>query len=297
MHLSSNSALWAASTLLWAASTSAQQAPSPTAQLNAMTYKGCFSSSDPLTSKGGYQFQTQGYCQTVCAPLGKAVMGLTSGDECWCGDKLPASSSKVSDSECNQPCKGFNKNECGGSNKWTVYLTGTNNNVGSVGGGGDDDSSSIAPSPTQKNGPSPKPTKAPVVSVITVGGQTQTVTQPNAQSTGADGASPSPSKKSSPASTAGIAAGVVVGVVLVGAAIGGAFFFLRRRKRRAIEDEYRRNAAANSLGNGGKPGSASSISDSRLEPSVMMQRRMSDGSMADNQDYSRRILKVTNPEN
>jgi cell wall integrity and stress response component len=29
---------------------------------------------------------------------------------------------------------------------------------------------------------------------------------------------------------------------------------------------------------------------------VMMQRRMSDGSIADNQDYSRRILKVTNPD-
>ncbi len=57
-----------------------------------------------------------------------------------------------------------------------------------------------------------------------------------------------------------------------------------------MEEEYRRNVAG---GYGAKPptSSAGSVSD-RLEPSVMMQRRQSDGSIADNQDYSRRILKV-----
>jgi cell wall integrity and stress response component len=90
-------------------------------------------------------------------------------------------------------------------------------------------------------------------------------------------------------SRAGIAAGAVVGIIAVAAIIGGVWFYLRARKRRAVEEEYRRNATINSFI---KPGSTSSISDSRLEPSVMMQRRMSDGSIADNQDYSRRILKV-----
>jgi cell wall integrity and stress response component len=103
-------------------------------------------------------------------------------------------------------------------------------------------------------------------------------------------ASGSSSSGKSGGSKAGIAAGVVVGIIVVGAIIGGAWFYLRARKRRAVEEEYRRNATINSFI--AKPGSASSISDSRLEPSVMMQRRMSDGSIADNQDYSRRILKV-----
>jgi len=92
--------------------------------------------------------------------------------------------------------------------------------------------------------------------------------------------------------TAGIAAGVVVSVLAVSAILGGVWFFLRSRRRRAVEEEYRRNAAINNFTGGGKPGSEPSLSDSRLEPSVMMQRRMSDGSIADNQDYSRRILKV-----
>lgn len=105
---------------------------------------------------------------------------------------------------------------------------------------------------------------------------------------------PEPSDDGKP-NVAGIAAGVVVGVVALIAIAGGLFFFLRNRKRKALEEEYQRNAAANSYSNL-KPAtsSAGSTSDSRLEPSVMMQRRQSDGSIADNQDYSRRILKVTN---
>ncbi len=59
-----------------------------------------------------------------------------------------------------------------------------------------------------------------------------------------------------------------------------------------MEEEYRRNQAS-TYTVGGKPTNRSSMSDSRLEPSVMLQRRQSDGSIADNQDYSRRILKVS----
>jgi cell wall integrity and stress response component len=86
--------------------------------------------------------------------------------------------------------------------------------------------------------------------------------------------------------------------VAIAAIAGGAFIFVRNKKRREVEEEYRRNAAVSSFIHGGKPpsssGGASSFNDMRLDPAVMAQRRMSDGSIADNQDYSRRILKVTN---
>lgn len=84
---------------------------------------------------------------------------------------------------------------------------------------------------------------------------------------------------------------MVVGIVVLSAVAGGIIFFLRNRKRRAVEEEYHRNVAG---GYDAKlpTSSAGSVSDARLEPSVMMQRRQSDGSIADNQDYSRRILKV-----
>lgn len=101
--------------------------------------------------------------------------------------------------------------------------------------------------------------------------------------------------KSGP-NTAGIAAGVVVGVAVIAGAIGGFFFWMRRRRNAEIEEDHRRNAAVNAFINGSKPPSSHgsiSMTDSRLDP-VMAHRRMSDGSIADNQDYSRRILRVTN---
>lgn len=114
-------------------------------------------------------------------------------------------------------------------------------------------------------------------------GSTVVVTQP-------------PSSGSRP-NTGAIAAGVVVSVVAVIGIVGGVFFYLRRRRNREMEDEHHRNAAVNAFINGGKPPSSSgglSMMDSRLDP-VMANRRLSSGSIADNQDYSRKILRVSCP--
>ncbi len=95
--------------------------------------------------------------------------------------------------------------------------------------------------------------------------------------------------------TGAIAAGVVVAVVAVIAIIGGVFFYLRRRRNQEMEDEHRRNASVNAFINGAKPPGSSgglSMTDSRLDP-VMANRRFSSGSIADNQDYSRKILRVS----
>ena len=60
-----------------------------------------------------------------------------------------------------------------------------------------------------------------------------------------------------------------------------------------MEEEYKRNAAVSNFiaGKPPKTSGGDSAFDTRLDP-VMAQRRLSDGSIADNQDYSRRILKV-----
>ena len=208
----------------------------------------------------------------------------------------------------------------GGPNSYSVFLTGTNNNPGSVSGGSSSDKSSSSddseskddsessddnsdtetstaaapktqPKTTQKptTAKSSAPqvvTKASTIVVTAAGGQTQ------AQTTVITTTETPKSKDSGP-NTAGIAAGVVVGVVAICAIAGGIFFFMRHRKRKALEEEYRQNPAMGSYNNlKPTPSSAGSTSDSRLEPSVMMQRRHSDVSIADNQDYSRRILKV-----
>ncbi|MCJ1452744.1 hypothetical protein MMC28_003087 [Mycoblastus sanguinarius] len=262
--------------------------------LKPLVYEGCFTSSTGMTDLGSFTFQSPGYCQQQCVNANKAVMGTTKGSNCWCGDLLPDPSSKVSDSQCSSSCNGYNQDMCGGPNAWSVQLTGLSNNVGSesdstttssiASAAATSSTSNPLPSPTQK-GPPSVVTKASTI-VVTAPGQTEA--QETVITTTHTPPSSGPNK-------AGIAAGVIVGIVALSAIAGVVFFILRSRKRRAVEEEYRRNVASDFSA---KPptSSAGSMSDSRLEPSVMMQRRQSDGSIADNQDYSRRILKITNPD-
>jgi cell wall integrity and stress response component len=151
-----------------------------------------------------------------------------------------------------------------------VYLTGfTRNHIANL------DPASLtgslaASTSTTSNGPST------VVVTATHG--------PTSGSSGSSGSKPN---------TIGIAVGVVVGLIALAAIIGGVVFFLRNRRRREVEEEYKRQAAVSSFVNGGKTHQSSgSMNDSRLEPDIL-QRRESTGSIADNQDYSRRILKVS----
>lgn len=189
----------------------------------------------------------------------------------------------------------------GGSSTWTVLLTGVDDSVSNV--DGSDSSTTATPSQDSDSGsnqgskkvtatppatnagasPTPDSTSNQPASVIVTHASTVIVTaggDPNVQKPS------STETKAKSSNTAGIAAGVVVGVIAICAIAGGLFFFVRNRKRRAVEEEFHRNSADTLATN-------SNMSDARLEPSVMMQRRQSDGSIADNRDYSRRILKVS----
>jgi cell wall integrity and stress response component len=134
--------------------------------------------------------------------------------------------------------------------------------------------------PLSSSSSSAKPSSATPTSAVPVAAPTSTQ-------------SIEPPKEESKPNTAGIAAGVVVGIVGLGAIVGGVWFFMRRRRQKQAEESYRRNAAnVDSFVAGGKlHTSNSSMNDSRIDPSFM-DRRQSNGSIADNEDYSRRILKV-----
>jgi cell wall integrity and stress response component len=126
------------------------------------------------------------------------------------------------------------------------------------------------------------------------GPNTVVVTASSTNSAAAESSSGGPA--SSGPNKGAIAGGVIVGVVGLGALIGAVFYALRLKKQRKLDDERRRHDSIMRIVNRGeKPGSFTG-SDSRLEPNVIFQRRQSDGSIMDNQDYSRRILKVTNPD-
>lgn len=89
--------------------------------------------------------------------------------------------------------------------------------------------------------------------------------------------------------TAGIAAGVVVGILGLVGILAGAFFFYKRQKRKRAEEEYRRAQDINSFVAAAKTPPSE---DSRWDGEYMAQRRFSNGSIADDEDFSRRILKV-----
>ncbi|KAK5159541.1 WSC domain [Recurvomyces mirabilis] len=285
----------------------------PRAGMSAMTYAGCFSSSSGLTDQGSYQYQTPGYCQPICVGANHAVLGLSGGSDCWCGDALPPASAKVDDSKCNTPCNGYGQQNCGGTNYWSVYLDGLSNDVPNAGASSSSaaassaaaassSSSPPASTPTTSDAASSTPaatTAAPSVVTSVAPGHTIVVTEQPAQTTGAKTQSPAPSSGGK-SNTAGIAAGVVVGVVAAAAIIGGLVFFLKRRRQQAAEDEYKRSNQVGDFMRGGgneiKPPQTaySQMSDSRLDP--MVGRRNSSGSIADAQDYSRKILRVANPD-
>lgn len=75
-------------------------------------YKGCYSSAASMSSVGTYMYQSTGYCSTQCANQDSPAMALTSGNDCYCGDELPADSDKVDDSKCNSPCTGYGQTNC-----------------------------------------------------------------------------------------------------------------------------------------------------------------------------------------
>lgn len=79
--------------------------------------------------------------------------------------------------------------------------------------------------------------------------------------------------------------------------IGGLIFWMKRKQKKEAEEEYRRKNQVPDFMRGGserKPPSTgySHMSDTRLDPDYGAQRN-SVGSLADNQDYSRRILRVS----
>ncbi|RMY45614.1 hypothetical protein D0863_16010 [Hortaea werneckii] len=317
--------------------TRSQPAAALEKRLSTMTYEGCYSSSGGLTDQGSYTYQTSGYCQQQCAPDNFAVLGLSGGSNCWCGDALPQSSSKVSDSKCSTPCNGFGEDNCGGDGFFSVYLTGTKDeaDVPEYGGGGGSDSSSsstssvgsssttaVEPSSTtaaaadtsssssqttQTNQPTQATTtQAPIVVTSAAPGTTVVVTQPATQVADASAtSSPTEDSKSDGGgggtNVAGVAAGVVVGVLAAAAIVAGIVLWIRHKKRQQAEEEYKRQNQVSDFMRGSDmrepkppPTAYSQQSDSRLDPEAG--RRNSAGSIADDQDYSRRILRVANPD-
>ncbi|KAL3470537.1 hypothetical protein BJX99DRAFT_47956 [Aspergillus californicus] len=249
------------------------------------TYIGCFSSSKPLKDQGSYEYQSNGYCMNLCYNNGNSVFGLFNKDHCFCGDTLPVKSDLVDDDNCNRGCAAWPTVMCGGTDAYSVYLTGKESNVPYLSTGSSSSSSSNSSSSSTDDSDS---------STTQTGGASTTTAEDVAVATATASSNDSgdKSEKDGP-NTAAIAAGVVIGVVGLAALVGAGFFLWRFKKRHPADQRMREMGTVEQFG---KPVSHDSMSDSRFDGDFMAQRRQSNGSIDDDRDFSRRILQVTNPD-
>ncbi|KAK9239626.1 hypothetical protein V1525DRAFT_424581 [Lipomyces kononenkoae] len=316
-----------------------------------LTLVGCYSGSGSLVFNETYKYQSSSWCLDYCAPMSNAVLGLTNGADCWCGNAIP--SNKVDSSYCNVPCFGFGQDDCGGyGGYFTVYLTGvgtlqnpnalsessasssqssTSTAASSSSLSSEGTSTSSAQSSSTASSSTTTSSSQPETTSFVTAGVTVTTTIPASHSSTGDGAASSATAGSSSANSgsnnnsssshglsgggiAGVVIGVVGGLAIIAAAV---FFYIRYRRRHDDDDDWAgyHGGKGKSRGLGG--GSANvnpmvappmpheklssnsfnsgrvAIVDQRLNP-VMMERRLSDGSLSDEQDYSRKILRVVN---
>jgi cell wall integrity and stress response component len=94
--------------------------PSVTLAAREQTEIGCFATGTPLENHGEYEFQSPGNCQLVCLELGKNVMGLSDGTNCWCGDEIPAKDWQIKNSTCGTTCGGIDQLTCKSLSHTTV---------------------------------------------------------------------------------------------------------------------------------------------------------------------------------
>ncbi|KAI9367860.1 WSC domain-containing protein [Aspergillus egyptiacus] len=251
------------------------------------TYIGCFSSIEPLEDQGTYIYQSNGYCLGKCYQQEYAVFALHNGNRCFCGDKLPEKSSEEdSDDKCNTPCAAWQSVMCGGSDAYSLYLTGYKSSVPYFGSGNSNNNDNNNNSSSTTSSDDSTSTKTDGTST-TAAEDVAVATVTSTPSKEAD------EKKDEGPNTAAIAAGVVVGVVGLAALIGAAFFLWRFKNRHPADTRLREMSAIEQFG---KPVSQDSMSDSRFDHDFMAQRRQSNGSIDDDRDFSRRILQVTNPD-
>ncbi|KAH6648958.1 hypothetical protein BKA67DRAFT_661894 [Truncatella angustata] len=87
------------------------------------TVHGCYSSVGELKLNKTNEFNARGLCASLCRDA-DANVAATQGSKCYCGQKYPAASTLVDDSQCDEPCPGYSAEACGGTKFFTIINTG-----------------------------------------------------------------------------------------------------------------------------------------------------------------------------
>lgn len=275
-------------------------------------------------------YQSNGACLKTCANY---ALGILQGKKCWCSNVAPSKSSQASDtSDCDGACPGYPSDSCGSASKGVfAYLEITGNDVTSTAGGSttstttSSSSTSTSSSSSTSTSSTSSDTTTSTSSTVSVqtnaGGQVKTITVAGSSATaGADSGSASTtptSSKLSGGSIAGIVIGVLGGLALIGALIFLIFFYRKRARsispipsQEMADDRtsrgssfmgglFPRNNGEGAAGGSIPARSGTTFTDRRMKTNTILYpngARESSVSLQDNEDYSRPVLRLTNPD-
>ncbi|KAJ6070518.1 hypothetical protein N7467_011837 [Penicillium canescens] len=263
-------------------------------------------------------FQSNGACLSTCANY---AFGIIQGKKCWCSNVAPSTSSQTDTSDCDTSCPGYPDDSCGSASKGVfAYVSVSGNSVTST-AGGSSSTSSTSSSSSSTTSQSSTTTSGSVTFETNSGGQVKTITVSDSTSTssagaGADSASADASaaggSKLSGGSIAGVVIGVLGGLALIGALVFMIFFYRKRARsvspipsqdmadnRDSRGSSFGWPQGADAAAGGAVPGRSATFTDRRMKPNAVLYPngpRDSSVSLQDNEDYSRPVLRLTNPD-
>ncbi|KAE8553587.1 hypothetical protein EYB25_004969 [Talaromyces marneffei] len=300
----------------------------------ALTIEYCSNQNTASTSTENTNiYQSNGACETLCnADYAFAVL---QGQNCWCSNYIPASTVNVSECDTSCPgypadlCGNTDKGYFG-------YIAMSNHKASGTATGRSTATASGSSSTTSSGTSTMSgmtTTAAPTISVQTIAGQPVTITVPNSPAASTSGSSVSTANNGSSLSggaIAGIVIGALVGVGALAAFILWWFFFGRRGNDERSEKTGSPNGGGDGSVTGGtidtrrqSRGSQMSFMrtfmgeevsptspndylspnqafiDNRMKKDAVLYPngdRLSAVSLRDEEDYSRPVLRLTNPD-
>lgn len=282
----------------------------------------CASINTASTNANSSTFQSDGLCHDFC--VDSFAYAVVQDSDCWCSNYTPDDSTTEDTTKCSSSCPGYPSDTCGGDGLYG-YMSLSKEPSGTKGSG------SSTSTPTQDSSDSSTATATtPTVSVhtVTAGGTVslQTVTVAPTSTTGASTADDSSGTSTSQHGlSTGAAVGVAIGVLgVVAIAVALGVFLWLRRKRRAQGDNLtdspgsHRGSSAGMMStpttamasvwdgdnaSSGRRNSRYMPHDPRMDPyAANIYSRFENKShesintLQDNHDYSRKVLRTTNPD-
>ncbi|KAH1552145.1 hypothetical protein KXV92_008682 [Aspergillus fumigatus] len=277
-------------------------------------------------------YQSNGLCTDTCNA--DYAFAILQGKQCWCSNIAPNKATNTDISDCAVGCPGYPTDSCGDASKglYAYIQMSLHNPSGTAAAPSSTDSTkSTSDKSKTETTDSKTTTTAPTtthntVSIQTVAGIVKTITVPGTEPTATPTSALSDSQNEDSRVSGGTIAGAVVGAVGGLAAIVAIIFFVLASKRRSraqspdgsvsnvlLDGRQSKGSQMSfvkgmfsdghshtlSTGSTITPQRMPTFTDNRLKTDAVLYgngRRDSDVSLQDNEDYSRPVLRLTNPD-